>query len=219
MPSCKLALAAILILRSPGLPASTGFTANLRSSGVVLTNAVHLPDGATVQSGDHITTRPAAHAILTSSTHGRLEVRPDSEARLTGQGIRLLRGAVASAQAAVEVHGFLIRPRDSARSWFAVAIKDGRILVASHRGNVLIASQTAPPLEVKEGSYAQQTQNAEAPPAPAHGKKASAAQPGGWTIGSLSHKASIALLASLGAAAAAGIVLSATLLDDGPSPK
>ncbi|MBI3695315.1 MAG: hypothetical protein HY238_10835 [Acidobacteria bacterium] len=201
-------LTSILVLFSSTLwAADSAFVGTLRPSGVVLANAMTLPDGGTVRSGDSITTQPAALAVISSPSWGRLEVRFDSEARLASDRVLLARGAVVSSRLPVEVAGFTVRPENPAHAWFAVAQRNGRLVVAAHRGNLLIASTGALPVLVPEGSVASQGQEQDQPPEPEKGKKkrAAAAASGGWTIGSLSHAASIALLIAVGAAAAAAV--------------
>ena len=146
---------------------------NLHSSGIVMTNSVPMPDGGTVRTGDRIVTTKGSLAFVTSLSLGRLEVRSDSVARLGADRIQLERGAVASDRLPIEAAGYTIRPqttRPASRPvWFAVAKRDGRLVVAAHRGNILIASATAPPVLVAEGSVAEQEpqpqQQPEQPPA------------------------------------------------------
>ena len=219
----------MLIFSSTVWAAGPAFTGNLRSSGVVLTNAVPAPDGGTVRSGDTVTTRPGALAVVTSATHGRVELRPDSEARFANDRLELTRGAVAATRLPVAVDGFTIQPQDPATGWFAVAKRDGRLVVAAHRGNVLIAAAGAPPVVVNEGAVAQQQEQQQQEPQPAQDelekdkkkkrRRAAGAATGGWTIGSLGHAASVALVVGVGAGVAAASVGAAVALsDESPSP-
>lgn len=226
MRPLAIVMAVMLAFSSTVWTASPAFVGNLRSTGVVLTNSVPMPDGGTVRAGDFISTQRAALAIMTSSGFGRLEVRSDSEAQLSSDRLILARGAVASDRLPVEVGSYTIRPQNGNSAWFAVASRDGRLIVAAHRGSVLIASAAAPPVVVGEGSVAQQDQASQQdqrqPAEQEKGKKkkrAAAAASGGWVIGSLSHAASIALVVGVGAAVAgtaAGLAVS--LNDEGPSP-
>jgi hypothetical protein len=244
-------MAVIFSLSSVAWAAGPEFTGSLRSTGVVLANAIVMPDGGTVRSGDTISTRPGALAVITAPSHGRLEIRPASEARLAGDRIRLEHGAVASSQMAVEVAGYIIRPESAAPAWFAVAKQDGRLLVAAHRGNVIIASAGRPPVVVEQGSLAQKQQekdqrnppeqtpaakgseqeqpapeqNTQPKKSPRRRKGAAGAAVGGWTIGGLSHGASIAVVAGVTAAVAgtvAGVAVAASdsggISGQGPSP-
>lgn len=206
-------------------PAGPGLTGNLRTRGVVVANSIPQPDGATVGSGDTIATGSNSLAIITSATHGRIEVRADSEARLGAGDIELVRGAVASSRLPVAVNQVTVRPQASDRAWYAVARRDGRLLVAAHRGSVLIAAAGVPPILVPEGSYAtEDDEPAAAPPDRAKQKKrrtrgaAGAASARGWTIGALSHAASVALVVGLSAGVAATTAGVALLNDSSPSP-
>ena len=134
--------------------------------------------------------------------------------------MQLQRGVVASSDLAIEADGYTIRPQAAGRCWFAVAKRDGRLVVAAHRGAVLIASAGAPPVLVAEGSLAQkQSEDPQAQDQQGRQKdqqketpgKETAAKTAGWTIGNLSHSASVALVVGLGlgvAAATAGAALS-----------
>ncbi len=206
-------------------PAGPGLTGNLRTRGAVVANSVPQPDGATVRSGDTIATGSNSLAIITSATHGRIEVRADSEARLGPDGIELARGAVASSLLPITADRFTVRPQGSDRAWYAVARRDGRLLVAAHRGSVLIAAAGVPPILVPEGNYATEDDEPAAAPPDRNKKKkrrtrgaAGAASAGGWTIGALGHAASVALVVGLSAGVAATTAGVALLNDSSPSP-
>ena len=219
-------MSALLVLSSTMWAAGPVLIGRVQTIGLVLTNSIPMPDGGTVRSGDSISTRQNALALITSPTYGRLEVRSDSEARLAADRAKLERGAVASDRLPIEVNGYTVRPQNGNPAWFAVANRGGRLVVAAHRGSVIIASAGEPPVVVQEGSVAQQEQdqqkNQNQPPEQEKGKRkrsAAAAAGGGWTIGSLSHAASVALLVGVGAAVAAtaaGFAIS--LNDEAPSP-
>ena len=217
-----LTMAVLLTFSTTVWAAGPEFSGHIRATGVVLANAVPLPDGGTVRAGDRIATRPASLAVISSKTHGRLEVRSDSQARLGAHRIELDRGAVAATSLPIAVDGFTIQPQNPARAWYAVAKRDGRLLVAAHRGSLIISAAGAPAVTVAEGAFAERTE----PPADEKDKKdkkkgaAGAATTGGWTIGGLSHAASVALVIGIGAgvaAAAAGAAI--TLSGDKPSPE
>ncbi len=220
-------MAVMLFLSSTVGAAGPAFFGTLRSNGIVLANSAPMPDGGTLRAGDSVETQPRAVALITSPVYGRLEVRPASEARLASDRVRLERGAVASSQLPVEVGRYTIRPQGGAPVWFAVANRDGRLLVAAHQGNLIIAAAGEPPVAVNQGSVAQQDQDQNPSPDQDQAKpkdhqkrrrRAGAAASGGWTIGSLSHAASVALVVGVGAAAAATAAgLSVTLNDDNPS--
>ena len=209
-------------------PAGPGLTANLRTRGVVVANSVPQPDGATVRSGDTIATGSNSLAVIVSATHGRIEVRADSEARLGADGIELLRGAVASSRLPVAVDQVTVRPQGSNHAWYAVARRDGRLLVAAHRGSVLIAAAGVPPILVPEGNYATENDEPQAAPDQSASKNkkkkrrtraaAGAASAGGWTIGALSHAASVALVVGVSAGVVATTAGVALLDDSTPSP-
>ena len=219
-------MAVVLVFSSMVWAAGPAFVGNLRSSGVVLTNSIPMPDGGTVRSGDVVTTQSGALAVILSASHGRLEVRANSEARLIGDHLRLERGSVAASRMAVEAGGYTIRAENPTVAWFAVANRGGRLVVAAHHGNVVIASAGEPPVVVNEGSVAQQEQapansqpDQDQPEQQKKKKRAAGAAAGGWTIGSLSHAASVALVVGVGAAVAgtaAGLAVS--LNEAGPSP-
>ncbi|HYM12594.1 MAG TPA: hypothetical protein VEU62_17790 [Bryobacterales bacterium] len=236
---------------------------DLRAMGVVLANLVPMPDGGTVRSGDAVTTAPGAIALITAPSHGRLEVRSDSVARLIGDHVRLERGSLATDRMAVELGRYTVQPAGPGEAWFAVASRNGTLVVAAYHGSVLIASAGAAPLQVNDGSVAVQEQEKEQTPAAADaepdnsidqdqatdneaaantGKKkqkrksgaraaggsakksgkgstraAGQAPGGGWTIGSLSHAASVMALVGAGAAVA-GVTGAFALSGQGPSP-
>jgi hypothetical protein len=216
---------ALLTLSTVLWTAGPGLTGNLRTRGVVVANSVPQPDGATVRSGDTIATGSNSLAIIISATHGRIEVRADSEARLGSDSVELARGAVASSLLPVTADRFTVRPQASDRAWYAVARRDGRLLVAAHRGSVLIAAAGVPPILVPEGSYATEDDEPAAAPPPKSKKKkrrtrsaAGAASAGGWTIGGLGHATSVALVVGLSAGVVASTAGVALLNDSNPSP-
>jgi hypothetical protein len=213
--------------------AGPAFLGSLRSNGIVLMNSIPVPDGATVRSGDRITAGEGALAIIASPAFGRIEVRSGSEAELAAGRIYLERGAVASSRLPVEVPGHRLHPQDPERSWYAVAHRNGKLVVAAHRGNVWIASAGAQPLLLAQGAVAEQQSGPgqDSPPAVRKqsrnapkrrrraGAIAGASAGGGWTIGGLSHPASVALVIGVGAGvAAASVGVAVALNDDTPSP-
>ena len=171
MRSLAAVMCAVLLFSSSIWSAGPILVGNLHSSGIVMSNSVPMPDGGTVRTGDRIATTKGSLAFLISSSLGRLEVRSESVARLGADRLQLERGSAASDRLPIEAAGYTIRPQTQRPAWFAVAKRDGRLVVVAHRGNVLIASAAAPPVVVTEGSLAEQQQqprqHAESPQQPA----------------------------------------------------
>jgi hypothetical protein len=232
-------MASVILVLSPiSWGAASHVIGVLRATGIVMTNSVPMPDGGTICEGDLIRTAPGSSAVIASRS-GRVEIRENSEAQLRSGGVKLLRGAAASAQIPIDVGGYTVRPRNAAAGWFAVSNRNGRIVVAAHRGDLLIASAYAPQVVVPEGSVAEQEQDHQqdsqqqpkeqdstrsptertAARRKTHRKAAAAAggAAGGWSMGSLSHAASVAALAGV---AVAGTVAgtAVALSESGPSP-
>ena len=130
--------------------------AHVSTTGTVRTNASLLPSGSTIYGGDVIATGEDGLAIVTSREIGRLEVRPSSRVEFGPSRVTLRDGAVAADKSVVGLGEYTIQARtpDSAQAWFAVATRDGRKVVAAHRGDVLIARAGMAPLLVPAGSYA-----------------------------------------------------------------
>lgn len=234
-----LSLAAPLHAADPGGAPDAGGT--LSTAGNVWTNAVLLPSGGAVHSGDRIETDHGALAILWSPTMGRVEIRSDSEVTLADGHLRLHRGTVAGSRISVLLEGYSVEPvpSEGADSWFAVSDRDGKQLIAAHRGQVRIVRAGMAPILVPAGSYAvpagepdeeeEDTKKEDTKKAggksKSRGARGAAAAggvggkaAGGFTIGSLSHAASVALIAGAGAAALGGAVAAVTLNDASPSP-
>ena len=213
----------------------------LSTAGNVWTNAVLLPSGTTVYSGDRIQTDRGASAILWSRTMGRVEIRSDSDVTLAEDHLRLHRGTVAGSAVSVLLEEYSVEPvpSEAADSWFAVANRDGKQLIAAHRGQVRIVQPGIPPILVPAGSYAvpagepdaeeedeedsskaggKTKKSPRARGAAAAGGVGGKAAGGGFTIGSLSHAASVAIIAGASAAAVGGTVAAVTLNDPSPSP-
>jgi hypothetical protein len=195
-------------------------TAHVSTTGTVRTNSSLLPSGSTIYGGDVIATGEDGLAIVTSREIGRLEVRPSSRVEFGASRVTLRDGAVAADKSAVGLGEYTIQARtpNSAQAWFAVASRDGRKVVAAHRGDVSIARAGMAPLLVPAGSYA--AFPGEEPQPEKNSKDTSATAPAsdGWTIGSLSHKGSVILLTTIGAAAATGTALGFALSDEPVSP-
>ena len=205
--------------------------------GTVWTNSVALPSGTTVHRGDRIATGRNAVAVISSPATGRVEVRPNSDVTLADRYVALHEGVVASEKVAVTLADYKVKPKDSqGNPWFAVASRQGQVLIAAYRGDVLIARAGLAPVLVPAGSYAvpapgpeprksEKARGKEKRPEGSGGNRGAVAAGGwppktndGWTIGSLSHGASVALIAGIGAGAAVGVVAAFALGDPSPSP-
>jgi hypothetical protein len=235
----SMLMAVVLMWSSTAGAAGPGWVGSLRSTGIVLANAVPMPDGSTVRSGDRIACGPDSVAFITSPGQGRVELRSDSAALLAPDHVQLERGIVAASRLPITVSGYTIRPVDPDHAWYTVASRQGQLLVAAHQGNVLISSAAgAAPILLAQGSQAERPaagqpptndpwpdQEAQAPlPAPQRRRHRRAgavagASTGGWTIAGFGHAASVALLIGAGAAVAVVSVGAAVALSDQtPSP-
>ena len=204
-------------------------------SGAVWTNQAALPSGSSVYLGDEIRTAPDAFAVLESPSTGRVELRGDTSAKIGEQSIALERGVVASERMAVQLDGVEVAARDAAAdNWFVVENQGGRQLIAAYRGDVVIRGGSAGSFVVPAGSYAMAA--AAAPPAPRQaaskagdeeeekkkkrgGAAAGAAAKSGWSLGSLSHAASVAVVTGATAAALGGAVAAGAFRDESASPQ
>ena len=230
--------AAIALFLSAGLCAAgpPGY-ARMSTVGTVWTNSVALPSGTTVHPGDRIATGRNAVAVISFPATGRVEVRQNSDVTLADRYVALHEGVVAAENVTVTLADYKVKPKDSqGNPWFAVASRHGRVLVAAYRGDVLIAKAGLAPVLVPAGSYAvpapgpeprksEKARGREKPRPRSGGNRGAVAAGGlppktkeGWTIGSLSHGASVALVAGIGAGAAVGAVSAFALGDPSPSP-
>ncbi len=176
--------------------------------------------------GDRVVTEADGIATVSSPLIGRVEIRRSSSVRLADGHVELEQGAVGSQGLAVRFGEVTVeaRDRDASSNWFVVANRPGQQLIAAHRGDVWIRSAGVAPLLLPAGSYAVPA----SPPDSGKGqgdaekdkksrRKGGAATAGaaaGWTIGSLSHAASIAVIAGAGAAAATGAAIGFTGNDE-----
>ncbi len=212
----------------PGASALGGVTV----SGDVWTNQAALPSGSNVYAGDEIRTAPDAFAVLESPATGRLELRGGTQARVDDGAVALERGVVASDTLAVQVDDLEIEARDpKADNWFVVENKDGRRLIAAYRGDVVIRGGAAGSLVVPAGSYAMAAAAAPAPKKSSDdedqknkkkkraGGAVGAGAATGWSIGTLSHAASVALVTAGTAAALGGAVAAGAFREDSSSPQ
>ncbi len=234
----RFPVAASALFLSTSLPAAAPpGSARMSTIGTVWTNSVALPSGTTVHRGDRIATGRNAVAVISSPATGRVEVRQNSDVTLADRYVALHEGVVAAENVAVTLADYQVKSKGNRRNpWFAVASRQGRVLVAAYRGDVLIAKAGLAPVLVPAGSYAVSAPG----PEPRKSEKAKSKERTregsgrsrgavaagglppktneGWTIGSLSHGASVALIAGIGAGAAAGAVSAFALGDPSPSP-
>ncbi len=175
-----------------------------------------------VVQGDEIVTERGGVAVL-SSAAARVEIREGSEVRLGEDHVRLESGAVGADNYSVRFGDYTARAKDpqAGPSWFVVADRDGRQLVAAHRGDVIIRGAGTAPILVPAGSYALPPAGREEQDSDRDrgGGAATAGSSGGWTIGSLSHGKSVALVLGLGAAGTAGAVVGLTGGEEAPPPR
>jgi hypothetical protein len=231
----KKILAPVLAWAMAALPLSAASPlGGVVVSGAVWTNQAALPSGSNVYAGDEIRTAPEAFAILESPATGRLELRGDTLATVGEDAIRLERGVVASEKLAVQLDGFEVAASNPhADNWFVVENNGGRRLIAAYRGDVVVRGGSAGRLVVPAGSYAM----AAAAPAPREaasdkdkdeedskdkrraGGAAGAGANTGWSVGSLSHGASIAVVTGATAAVLGGAVAAGAFREDSASPQ
>ena len=220
LPKLLLLLAVTVAIAVAASPVGT-----LTSTGAVTVSGESLPAQGVpswpVVSGDEIITEKGGTAVL-SSAAARVEIREGSQVKLGEDHVRLQGGAVGADNYSVRFGDYTARPKDpqAGRSWFVVADRGGKQLVAAHRGDVVIRGGDTAPILVPEGSYA-------LPPAGRReqdndrdrgGGAAKAGSSGGWTFGSLSHGQSVALVLGLGAAGTAGAIVGLTGDEDQVAP-
>ena len=212
LPKLLLLLAVTVAIAVAASPVGT-----VTSTGAVTVSGESLPAQGVpswpVVSGDEIITEEGGTAVLLSAA-ARVEIREGSQVKLGEDHVRLESGAVGADNYSVRFGDYTARPKDpqAGRSWFVVADRGGKQLVAAHRGDVIIRGGETGSVLVPAGSYA-------LPPAgrreqdsggTSGGGAATAGSSGGWTIGSLSHGQSVALILGLGAAGTAGAIVGLT---------
>ncbi len=213
-------------------PIATQPIATMTSTGEIKVGAASLQATGVrswpVLAADQISTDGEGSALISSPAMGRIEIWKNSKVTVAEDHVSLREGTVGSQRLPVRWGNYTVSAKDhAARNWFVVADREGQVLVAAHRGDVLISRSGAAPLLVPAGSYAMPT------PAPkktddddddGDRKRGAAATAGsaaaaGWTIGALSHVASIALAVGVGAAVTTGAVVGIAAADDGPEPR
>jgi hypothetical protein len=168
-----------------------------------------------------------------------VEVREQSAVSLGAGEVVLHEGVVATSRSAVRLGGVEIVPSAGSNALVVVAKRNQQTLIAAYRGGATIQAPGLAPVLLAAGQYAvPAAAGAAEPNNPAAGKKAdnadgdedrdrdrggaapagTASNNAGWTVGSLSHGQSVALVAGIGAAAVGGTVAGFALLEDSPSP-
>ena len=233
----------LMLVASSGSQADTRvFSAQLITFGQVFVNHAGLPSGSTIYEGDHIATEAATKALIITPGRGRVEIRNSSEVVYAPHGIALRRGVAGTETLPVELDRYTVEPLlgNGNDPWIVVSRRGGRHLVAAYRGQAWIREEGVAPVLVSAGSFALQTpagagpasgDDANNPPQPSSKQGAGAEAAGkaepatgttaahsGWTIGPLSHAASVALVTAVGAAAIGGAVAAVALTGDSPSP-
>ena len=204
---------------------------SIQASGEVAVSGTRLSTAGVpswpVVVGDRVVTEAGGVATVSSPLMGRLEIRQSSRVRLGDGHVELEQGAVGSQRSAVRFADVTVevRDRDASSNWFVVANRPGQQLIAAHRGDVWIRTAGVAPLLLPASSYAVpaspegsgKAQDDRAKDKKDRRRKGGAATAGaaaGWTIGSLSHAASIAIVAGVGAAAATGAAVGFTGSDE-----
>ena len=221
LPKLLIFLAATVTIAVAASPVGT-----VTSTGAVTVSGESLPAKGVPSwpavLGDEIITEKGGAAVL-SSAAARVEIRENSEVRLGEDHVRLKSGSVGADNYAVRFGNYTARAKDpqAGPSWFAVADRDGKQLVAAHRGDVIIRGEHTPSILVPAGSYALPPPRREENDKDRDrgGGAATAGSSGGWTIGSLSHGQSVALVLGLGAAGTAGAVVGLTGGEEAPPPR
>lgn len=215
-----------------------GDAAGLATAGTVWTNEVLLPSGTTLHEGDRVRTDRASAAVISSRSTGRVEVREQSAVSLGVGEVVLHEGVVATSRSAVRLGGVEIVPSAASNALVVVAKRNQQTLIAAYRGGATIEEPGFAPLRLAAGEYAvpaaasaaqsndsAASQKADNADDKVNGRGSGRAAPAGtaakntgWTVGSLSHGESVALVAGIGAAAVGGTVVGFALLEDSPSP-
>ena len=192
-----------------------------------------------VLAGDEIVTAERSRAVLISPTAGRLEIGHDSTVTASETTVVLHGGQVGAERFVVRTGAFTATPNPDAngRSWYVVSSRNGIPVFAAHQGDLWVSQGEPNPLLVRAGTYAvpatppepvpatppEPGAAAPAPPQREPGPDQGAAIPGaqaaataattGWTVGSLSHASSAALVSGVSAAATAGTVTGVALIE------
>jgi len=188
-----------------------------------------------VWAGDRVETAADSAAVLSSPRLGRVEIRADSSAVAETDLLRLERGVAAVEKTSIRAGDVEIRPRGP--GWFVVANRGDRLLIAAYRGDAWLEAPGEEPVLLLAGSYAtprrrtrpakqeeeddsERREPAAAEPRAAPGAASTgdvAGATGGFSIGSLSTGASVAIVAAIGAGATTGLVIGLSGEDQQPA--
>jgi hypothetical protein len=173
---------------------------------------IALPNTGTILNNDLLTTGQQGQALLEFFPAGRATVFASTWICFRKEGNRVTAeitlGAmvVESQDLMVTTSNYRIAPAGQEMTIFYVALMPDRsTVVAARRGRVAIAEgRSGPTYFLPEGQYASIPATAPTLPGqPDHGKKKSSKSPTGtWHIGSLSHKASLGVVAAIAAGVA-----------------
>ena len=243
----RLAAISVIFLFGAAASAG-GPAATLSSSGPVWTNSTALPSGGAVHAGDRIRTGDEGLAVITSRAgrveirpgsvvtwKGDGVVLESGSAASDGGAIRLSEITVRPETAA---EAWFVVARNGGRPHVAayrgnvtiVAPGVAPLLVPAGSYAVAGGDQGTGDLTKKDPDAGARTdkktkKNKKDKKRPAGAGRGAAAAggvagkaAGGWTIGSLSHAASIALAAGVGAAATGATIAAVTLTEPSPSP-
>ncbi len=226
--------ALIAVVIAAMLPAAAPLGAGSPIASVSPQGAVRLGEtpspiaaGQPLSAGEAIETGRDGLAAIRTWNDGRLELRSDSRARLFEDRLDLETGAAASAGLPISLDDVTIAPEGAGEHWFAVGARDGRTMVAAHKGPVVIRRSGARSIVVPAGSYAfpspktaKNDDDDDDDRKPVAGASGRTAQPpaanssGGWTVGSLSHGQSMLLVGGISAVAATGVVAGVVVAND-----
>jgi ferric-dicitrate binding protein FerR (iron transport regulator) len=215
----EIGLLLSLVLATPLFALGGEQVGVVQSSGTVYVDHAAVSAGTQIKSGDHLQTASASAAVaLPMGSTVLLEPRSAvTMSRLPdGVHISLERGNVTfSASASEGVHvladGVMVSPKSTDAGLAEFALNgDGSLRIAVRSGSLLVANLRADPVTVRAGQFINVSprvaQNDRAGTA-AGGKLSTAQKARSFQIGSLSHNASVALIAIIAGGIATGIAL------------